>query len=29
MPWQVPHSGDYDLDKLFAWMDNVVKNGQP
>ena len=29
MPWQVPHSGDYDLDELFAWMDNVVKNGQP
>lgn len=29
MPWQVPHSGDYDLDELFAWMDNVVKNSQP
>ena len=29
MPWQVPHSGDYDLDELFARMDNVVKNDQP
>ena len=29
MPWQVPHSGDYDLDELFAWMDNVVKDGRP
>ena len=19
-PWDVPHSGDYDLDELFAWM---------
>lgn len=25
MPWNVPHSGDYDLDELFAWMDGVVK----
>ena len=25
MPWGVPHSGDYDLDELFAWMDGVVK----
>lgn len=20
LPWGVPHSGDYDLDELFAWM---------
>ena len=26
MPWGVPHSGDYDLDELFAWMDSVVKD---
>ncbi|MFC2503822.1 MAG: subtype B tannase, partial [Cardiobacterium sp.] len=25
MPWGVPHSGDYDLDDLFAWMDSIVK----
>ena len=25
MPWGVPHSGDYDLDELFNWMDGVVK----
>ena len=25
MPWGVPHSGDYDLDELFAWMDSIVK----
>lgn len=24
LPWNVPHSGDYDLDQLFAWMDKVV-----
>ena len=24
MPWGVPHSGDYDLDELFNWMDGVV-----
>ena len=23
-PWSTPHSGDYDLDELFAWMDKVV-----
>ncbi len=23
MPWDVPHSGDYDLDQLFAWMSQV------
>ena len=26
LPWDVPHSGDYDLDELFAWMDKIVKN---
>ncbi len=25
LPWGVPHSGDYDLDELFAWMDHLVK----
>ena len=24
----VDHSGDYDLDELFNWMDNIVKNGR-
>ena len=23
MPWDQPHSGDYDLDELFAWMKQV------
>ena len=25
LPWDVPHSGDYDLDELFAWVDKVAK----
>lgn len=25
MPWGVPHSGDYDLDELFQWTDEIVK----
>ena len=25
MPWGVPHSGDYDLDELFAWIDKICK----
>lgn len=25
VPWGVPHSGDYDLDELFAWMDKITK----
>lgn len=25
VPWDVSHSGDYDLDELFAWMDSVCK----
>ena len=25
LPWDVPHSGDYDLDELFDWMDNIVR----
>lgn len=25
VPWGVPHSGDYDLDELFAWIEKVVK----
>lgn len=24
LPWNVPHSGDYDLNELFAWMDRVA-----
>ncbi len=24
LPWGVPHSGDYDLDELFAWMKSVA-----
>ena len=27
-PFDVYHSGDYDLDELFNWMDNIVKNGR-
>ena len=27
-PFDVNHSGDYDLDELFNWMDNIVKNGR-
>ena len=22
-PWNVPHSGDYDLQELFAWIDDI------
>ena len=25
LPWDVPHSGDYDLNKLFEWMDSIVQ----
>lgn len=25
LPWGVPHSGDYDLPDLFAWIDHIVK----
>ena len=25
LPWDVPHSGDYDLDELFDWMDKTVR----
>ncbi|MDO4314038.1 MAG: subtype B tannase [Eubacteriales bacterium] len=24
-PWNVPHSGDYDLEELFAWIDGMCK----
>lgn len=24
-PWNVPHSGDYDLEELFAWIDEICK----
>lgn len=26
LPWGVPHSGDYDIDELFAWMENICAN---
>lgn len=26
LPWGMGHSGDYDLDELFAWIDQLVKN---
>ncbi len=22
-PWEIPHAGDYDLDELFAWIDEI------
>ncbi len=25
LPWGVPHSGDYDLPELFAWIDEICK----
>ena len=25
LPWDKPHSGDYDLDKLFSWIDGICK----
>ena len=25
MPWNVPHSGDYDLDALFTWVERVSR----
>lgn len=25
LPWGVPHSGDYDLQELFAWIDAICK----
>lgn len=24
-PWGIPHSGDYDLDALFQWVDSISK----
>ncbi|MGZ1152063.1 hypothetical protein ACXO23_06420 [Lactobacillus delbrueckii subsp. bulgaricus] len=24
-PWGIPHSGDYDLDDLFAWIDQIIQ----
>ena len=24
LPWGLPHSGDYDLDELFEWIDGIV-----
>ena len=28
LPWNRPHSGDYNLDDVFAWIDNVVKSAK-
>ncbi len=25
IPWGVPHSGDYDLEELFRWIDSIAK----
>ena len=25
LPWGMPHSGDYDLDELFAWIDSICR----
>lgn len=25
LPWGLPHSGDYDLDELFAWIDRICE----
>ena len=25
LPWGVPHSGDYDLQELFAWIDAICR----
>ena len=25
LPWEVPHSGDYDLNELFEWVDGICK----
>ena len=25
VPWGVPHAGDYDLDELFAWIDEICR----
>ena len=24
LPWGLPHSGDYDIDELFAWIDRIA-----
>lgn len=26
LPWGLPHSGDYDLNELFAWIDSICKD---
>lgn len=25
LPWGLPHSGDYDIDELFAWIDRICR----
>ena len=26
LPWETPHSGDYDLDELFEWIEKIIKS---
>lgn len=26
LPWNIPHSGDYDLEELFSWIDEICMN---
>lgn len=26
LPWETPHSGDYDLDELFSWIENLIRD---
>lgn len=28
LPWGLPHCGDYDLEELFKWIDNICKEVQ-
>lgn len=28
LPWGLPHSGDYDLEELFAWIDKLCRKAQ-
>ena len=25
LPWGLPHSGDYDMEELFGWIDGICK----
>lgn len=28
LPWGLPHSGDYDLEELFEWIDKICREGE-